>query len=420
MVAAVLTAPGGRTRRAPALVNGSSPQPCYIRYMYMSLRQSEQYNRRQNPRLAPITYTTCLHEIGGWTPSELCLVLTIQANMGKITIGITFLNNTEGATLLPSGQDLFFPGSTVQGNVTLIVHEKIKGDEVILSAYGKESTTLIHADSSRASGYKITHGERTHFQTHSVIGDMRNRTVQPGTYKFPFSIKLPESLPASFDIYIKDSAHGNDNISIHYGCKARIGSRKRHKDFGIQSVPLPDERVPCYLEPKTEAIRTIWRLHGCVTFAAGVDNAQVGAGQNVILSLAGYNKSAVDIQRISIKLVELYYLSAGGEYTGAVAEKVKKKVLFHINLWKKLTKVPRPDIQRSSQAANRENNELVSEVLRSGRTSIRLRIPMDAVHTHVGKISSISHYFKIYLHTDKNFTNNPSIKIPLKIGYVSS
>jgi hypothetical protein len=120
---------------------------------------------------------------------------------------------------------------------------------------------------------------------------------------------------------------------------------------------------------------------------------------------------------MSIKLVELYRWSAGAEYTGTV-DRQKKKILFFIDNLKcrnlKLGKMPRADIQRSRQAAHRENYQ----ELQSARNTanIRVRIPEDAQHTYDGSILSISHYFKIYLYT-RAFTHNPSIKIPLNIGY---
>jgi hypothetical protein len=119
-----------------------------------------------------------------------------------------------------------------------------------------------------------------------MIGDEKNCT--PGTYDFPFSIQLLESLPESLDLYLKQSAHGDDKMLIQYGCKARIGSTKMCQDFCViamhhQRRLLQAERCVPYVtwNPKWER----GFMHGYVTFATGVNNAKVNVGRDVMLSI---------------------------------------------------------------------------------------------------------------------------------------
>mmetsp|Transcript_14529 Transcript_14529/g.20518 ORF Transcript_14529/g.20518 Transcript_14529/m.20518 type:complete len:325 (+) Transcript_14529:816-1790(+) len=61
--------------------------------------------------------------------------------------------------------------------------------------------------------------------------------------------------------------------------------------------------------------------------------------------------------------------------------------------------------------------EIYDELL-SGQNTLNLTIPMNARDTYIGNMINISHYFHI-THLTKNFVDNPSVKIPIRIGYPS-
>lgn len=262
-------------------------------------------------------------------------------------------------------------GTNLSGRILVQVSRKMKGAPITLVAKGKEKASV-------KSGKHTKYSTRVFFQVKLILNNLNktaNAKVPLGSYSFPFSIELPDSLPSSFDC----GKHAANSCSIQYKCVASIGNiATAHQAFQVSSMPLPDIRVPCFLEPKTEKITSMGGVvnKGSITFGVGVDNTHVGKGQELVLSVACRNDTSVDIEHVCVRVVERITWSVD-----SVQRKVKKVDLVP------RTELVLPGVRRKSKEAiktnkrvgldamRQSNRDQIYEELSSGRNSIRIQIP---------------------------------------------
>lgn len=276
--------------------------------------------------------------------------------MGNAALSIVLDNDTHVA------------GTTLTGRIVMQVHRKIAGQEIVLLVKGKEKTCIKRGKQTR-------YARRDFFNARITIRDFVQRSkVKPGSYSFPFSIELPESLPSTFSY----GRHPNACF-IQYKCAASVGGATAHRYFSMSSSPMQDIRVPCFLEPKTQEISSMgFKSTGSITFGVGVDDTHVGKGQDLIFSVACRNDTVVDIEHVDVKVVELvtYRVDAGWSAR-------RKNVLVHITeldlpglvTRRKSKEEVRLDKLAGPDALRQSNFPQIYEELSSGRNSIRIRIP---------------------------------------------
>jgi len=286
----------------------------------------------------------------------------------------------------------------------------MKGELLSLVAIGKERVQ------SKNHGKPSFKQETQFLHVNAVLQDMRGKTVKAGNYVYPFSIHLPDSLPASMS-----SSGGRVEAQIQYKIAATFGKTHFDRVFGVTSRPLPPTMVPCFVEPKTEAIKAMGlRTVGSVTFGAMVRDAHVGRGNTLSLAVACRNDSTVDIRRVEFKLIELITLSPKNQVPFQ-----DKTTLLHCEdialpglIKGKSTRTAINQRQRSIDF-HETNYAAIYDALLHDSNTIEIPVPARSRDTHKGGIIKVEHYLKIKLHTNA-FTDNVSIKIPLQIGNAST
>ena len=246
--------------------------------------------------------------------------------------------------------------------------------------------------------------------------ETKNRKIAKGIYAEPFEILLPASLPSSTQF---PRTEGNKfRGRIQYKLRAEIGELSFSKVFQVVSCRMNDDIVPYIVQPTThEILQSKFLGKGSVSIAACVDNSHVGRGQNLNGSVSGKNYSSVDIERISIKLVESI------EYN--VCFKGRTSVLKNVLVETKDVNLSGFSKYRnySSRTSKRQVNERIhsthKEILRNlvsgGENQFELIVPNSARDTYDGNLIKISHYLKVAFQTKLSVTDICT-KIPIMIG----
>jgi hypothetical protein len=255
-------------------------------------------------------------------------------------------------------------GEPLTGKVLIEVKKRTKGDQVKLFLAGKEKIYTKHKNR------RVT-DVRNVIQIGADLADMRNRWVKKGNYSFPFSLDMPETLPSSM-------SYGDARKSacrVQYEISAGMGKAKIERFFRVASAPFQDIKVPCFIEPKTERIKSLGFLDvGTVTFGASVNDTQVGRGNEIDVAIACRNNSTVDIRSVEFKLIELVSYSSHDE---SFERKISLREMKHIHMPGLITtKVTRDDvlISQSSRGQN-DINEQIFEALLSEHNVVKVKIP---------------------------------------------
>ena len=117
---------------------------------------------------------------------------------------------------------------------------------------------------------------------------------------------------------------------------------------------------------------------GSITFGVGVDDTHVGKGQQLVLSVACRNDTSVDIERVSVRVVERITWSADSiQRRDRKVDLVPRTELDLPGLivGRKSTEAIQQDKRTGLDALRQSNRDQIYEELSSGRNSIRIQIP---------------------------------------------
>lgn len=259
-------------------------------------------------------------------------------------------------------------GTNLTGRIVIQVHRKIPGKQIILLVRGREKAVVERGKQTRSAA-------RDFFHTRLTMNDLqRSDKVNTGSYSFPFSIELPDSLPSSFSYGSSPNA-----CSIQYKCVASVGAATAHKYFTVMSTPMQDVRVPCFLEPKTQEVTSMGVLSkGSVTFGVGVDDTHIGKGDELILSVACINNTTVDIEHVYVKVVQLLnwrVASNWGERRKKLLVGMTELDLPGLVTRRKSKEQVQVEKRAGPDALRQSNFQQIYSELSSGHNSIRIRIP---------------------------------------------
>jgi hypothetical protein len=238
--------------------------------------------------------------------------------------------------------------------------------------------------------------------------------MKRGTYSIPFEFDVPASSPASTQY---PDVKRNFDFRIQYSLLVKMGTFRLSRNVDVASAPLPNEIVPCLVQPTTYELKSFGVLKkGSITVGAGVADSHIGRGQTLKISIASRNYALVNIERVHVKLVELIDYKAQEE---GDARKVELKKLKDIDL-PCLIKGRKSRTELNSQGGSYEDNieatyQGIYQDLLSGQNQVDLQIPHSARDTYSGKLMTISHYLKVTFFTT-SLVENPSAKIPIRIG----
>ena len=249
----------------------------------------------------------------------------------------------------------------------------------------------------------------------SHLREAGTNKIKRGTYSLPFEFDVSSSSPASMQY---PDGKRNFDCRIQYSLLAKMGTLELSRIVDIASAPLPNETVPCLVQPTTYQLKSFGVLKkGSITVGASVADSHIGRGQTLKISIASRNDASVNIERVRVKLMELIDYKAQEE---GVTRKVELKKLKDIDLPCLIkARKSRSERRQNDQGGFEDNIEAtyqaIYEDLVSRQNQVDLQIPHSARDTYNGKLMTISHYLKVTFFTT-SLVENPSAKIPIRIG----
>lgn len=303
----------------------------------------------------------------------------------------------------------------LRGKLILNVTRALPDAQIILNLSGREKTRIRRQSGKNTHTY---HGKRTICEAKAILKhESAGGMIVPGTYTYPFEFIMPDSIPSSMD-----GSRGYDNWMIQYKLTASaFAQRKLHDNlmkfyFSVASKPLPDVRVPAVVEPILLPIQSFGMGRGNLAITASVDDAHVGRGTIVNIRLATRNIATASIYRVEICLEEAVTWNAQSRRTD-----VKRTMSTLDNV--DVPGIIRGKLDKDEAQALRDDRTALGDQLRtlhdelsSDQNIVKFKIPESCRDSYNGTLVSVSHRFKITLFT-KVRISNPSIVIPLKIGY---
>lgn len=329
----------------------------------------------------------------------------------------------------------FTAGGNVQGNVIVNSGRVINKGELIVHLYGKEKVAIPPRTGSNNSS-STSRDERQVISSRQVLRDFSKLPCKAsGVGKYPFSISLPPSLPASMSVGTKDNG-----VRIQYKLKATLHSHSKDLYLFIQSAPIasyppiPSEigtmEVPIPSGGGWNWLKKVVGLSATppsVTVGAQLANSVAAKGQVLDLHLACHetvspsffspNKGSVSaLPQVEIRLVECIRWTAGSH------EQRDAKTLGCVPA----IDLPESCVRRRPADRN-ENNHLQSTVIRALTESfessntchtVTLHVPLQARDTYQGQICQVWHLLEIRpsLSTSTRNGTGPCRTLPVRVG----
>jgi hypothetical protein len=190
--------------------------------------------------------------------------------------------------------------------------------------------------------------------------------------------------------------------------------------FTVASAELPNQVVQVIAEPKAHAIKGIRKQKGHLLMGAKVVNAQVGRSKNVEVFLACRNDASVDIERVQIRLLEKVRWSAQTYKMFGPKNEENIRWKNHTRVLAENADVEVPGLKKKKKTILPEDQSeaiyQIYDALLSGENKISVEVPYASRDTYHGQLIETSHLIEITLFT-KALVENPTIEIPIKIGF---
>lgn len=230
---------------------------------------------------------------------------------------------------------------------------------------------FVRAECRSLTLFVVSQLDKPFLHMNETLHDLREKTVKAGNYIYPFSINLPEAMPSSMTF-----ATNGLQSRIQYKLAAMFGKVRFERDFQVAARPLPPTRVPCFIEPKTEPIKSMGiRTIGSVTFGVMLEDAHIGRGTSLKLAIACRNDSTVDIRRVEIKLVELITLSTKNDAFTKKLTLLQSKDIELPSLIKSKVTRETMNTRRRSYNLHETNFAAIFEALLSDSNTIQIAVP---------------------------------------------
>ena len=267
------------------------------------------------------------------------------------------------------------PGQTVQGTILVDVKSRVKGGIINLSIVHKEEvryTSTQSATDDRMASSTLYKDDVVVVHAVVDLDNMNQQWVEKGTYAMSFQIRLPKNIPATMKF-----GNDHDGCSIQYKLVASMGRLRSEFPLVVKSNPLTNIQTPFLTEPKAEKVRTMgFCRDGHFTIGARLDRRTVGRGQLLYLSLACVNTTPLELESVTITLVELIRMTC---HSSTFYRKVTLADMKVIELSGLIMRIARTDWRNA--IIKPPTSELTSDIQRidnalaHGKNAISISIP---------------------------------------------
>jgi hypothetical protein len=311
----------------------------------------------------------------------------------------------------------------------------INKGELVVHLYGKEKVAIPPRTGSNNSS-TTSRDERQVISCRQVLCDFAEQPSRAsGLGKYPFSISLPPSLPASMSVGTKDNG-----VRIQYKLKATLHSHSKDHYVVIQSAPIasyppiPSEigtmEVPLPSGGGWNWLKKVVGLSSTpplVTVGAQFANSVVSRGQILDLHLACHEATPQSLfspsqgntpamPQVEIRLIECIRWTAGSY------EQRDVKTLGCIPA----VDLPESCVRRSS-TDRKDHNQVHSAVIRaltesfeSSNTchSVTIHVPLQARDSYQGQICQVWHLLEIRpsLSSSARNSTGPCRTLSVRVG----
>ncbi|KAE9102124.1 hypothetical protein PF010_g14217 [Phytophthora fragariae] len=207
----------------------------------------------------------------------------------------------------------YVTGGLLRGRVLFRTTKFVKSSDFVVRLEGREHISWLEQSSTTRTSR--TRPRRRHnkdvLQERVLLTDGPT-TYRPGEYEFPFSFRLPASLPSSFQMKDRQLVElGSMESSITYKARATIridGAVRPYiedsRPFIVQRPP-PDYITRPLQRSSSDKIR-VFRVFSCgmCTLSASLDHNEVSAGDTVTVFTSVKNQTSKDMAGISVQLIE--------------------------------------------------------------------------------------------------------------------
>ncbi|CAB9498177.1 expressed unknown protein [Seminavis robusta] len=252
--------------------------------------------------------------------------------------------------------------------------------------------------------------------------------IQPGTYKIPFSFRVPAEIPASQKLGEYDS-----EASIIYSLRAVFGGSgvvlndyQTKKVIEVVAAPEPPTRiVPAILKPQYQGItKNGLSNKGRVYVGAKVSQSRFTRGERPHICLAIINDSAASLHKIHMAVEQTAKWTARDFSSGTSKNLVTANYAIPSGYAPKVDETTR--VQRANdKACQSKNMKQITSALNheDGNNNNNTKalsftlpaIPAAAVDTHSTSRIAVSHEIVVTLVTEGS-KSDPSFRIPIHIG----
>jgi hypothetical protein len=243
------------------------------------------------------------------------------------------------------------------------------------------------------------------------------RTIPPGRHEVPFTLELPEWLPGSMkrsercamcEIYYEFIAilQGSGRL-WNYHDKRRVLVRAR----SYSPLPIIPYTAPL-LDTSIRTCGCLGRKHGTIHGTASISLTNVEKGGTFSVSVACRNQSRIKIDAIEVTLRECILIEI-------------KKLSYCMN--------HELDCQTFDASTTRSWNGIASnntspldhehltpydmqammDELQDPSHALQLKVPQDALCTHVGQHMVVQHVVRVVWKTSACCTTNPTLDMPI-------
>ena len=160
--------------------------------------------------------------------------------------GVTFFEGGSMYIELFENIKSFIAGQQVTGTVHMDLKETFDSTSLTIELHGREKVSFYkrHVSTTRRGGkkrrkvkYKWHYGEAMIIKHSISLQDFIDGPPRPGQWSYPFTLTLPDWLPASM---LLGSRHERSQLGIHYSLRAQMTPSSddgwAYKDRGISKL----------------------------------------------------------------------------------------------------------------------------------------------------------------------------------------